>query len=286
MKIASALLACTALATPAGAWNLDDLNRRADENLVQVGDGCSGTLVNVEHRLIFTAYHCIGDHISTKTETKRDADSEPLVGGDGKPITETKKTLTDVPIHQFFMDADGKMGEIEFWAKIVARDALLDVAILQVPAKVGPVMVAIAATSDVPLAAADFVAQRGSTIWHIGNPKMMYGTATRGVMSSKRSLSEYGFDRTKYFIQYDGGIAGGSSGGALYSDDGVFLGITTLGMPAVTFLGYAVPMSDVWKVADAACLSTDLGGVNPPKCPNATKKVEPINSVRPFSNKP
>jgi hypothetical protein len=266
MKIASALLACTALATPAGAWDLADLNKRADENLVQVGDGCSGTLVNVEHRLIITAYHCIGQYITTKSETKRDKDSEPLVGGDGKPVMETKKVLTDVPIHQWFMDAEGKMGEVQFWGKIVGRDAVLDVAILQVPAKVGPVMVAIAATSDVPLAAKDFVAERGSTIWHIGNPKMMYGTATRGVMSSKRSLASYGFDKAKYFIQYDGGIAGGSSGGALYSDDGVYIGITTMGFPSTTFLGYAVPMSDVWTVADASCLSADLGGVNPTRC--------------------
>ncbi len=100
---------------------------------------------------------------------------------------------------------------------------------------------------------------------------MFYGTVTKGVMSASRSLAEYGFEANKYFIQYDGGITGGSSGGALYDDNGVFIGITTLVLnnPSggqLNFMGLAVPMTDVWAVADEACLADELGGANSAKC--------------------
>ncbi len=286
MKIASALLACTALATPAGAWDLADLNQRADENLVQVGDGCSGTLVSVEHRLIFTAYHCIGGYIKTEREQKSDEDGELIVGEDGRPVSSPKKTIRQVPIHQMFPDP--KTGEprwIDYWADIVGRDAKKDVAILQIPETVGPLKISLVASESVPLEPKGSMPERGSVVWHIGNPRMQYGTVTKGVVSSAaRNLSEWGLDNIKFYVQYDGGLYGGSSGGAIYSDDGTFLGITTMyingtqGEP-LTFMGLVVPMEDVWTVAEAACIATDLGGTNPTKCPAKVVSKTPVGAL-------
>jgi hypothetical protein len=276
-----ALALLAALATPAGAWDLNDLNKRADENLVQVGSGCSGTLVSVEHRLILTAYHCIAQYITTKQEPKSDEDGELIVGDDGKPVSKPKKVIKQVPIHQMFPDT--KTGEprwIDYWANIVARDSKLDVAILQIPEMIGPLKIGLVATSSVPLEPRGAMPQRGADVWHIGNPRMQYGTVTKGVVSSAtRNLSDYGIDKIKYYIQYDGGLYGGSSGGALYDDKGTYLGITvmyingTAGEP-LTFMGLIVPMEDIWTVADAACLSTDLGGTNPATCPKVAPPIQ------------
>ncbi len=276
--LASAAIALCA--TSASAWDLETLNRRADENLFQVGKGCSGTLVDVSARLILTAYHCIAQSIASDQETKTDEDGEPILGPDGKPLTLKKKTIKQVTVSQLFWDDNGEKSQIDYPATIVARDQKKDVAILQIPQAVGPVPLSIQATmTDVPLAAPDFVPVRGSTVYHIGNPRMQYGSVTKGIMSAARSLAEYGFEANRYFIQYDGGITGGSSGGALYSDEGTFIGITTLVMNGaqggeLNFIGLAVPMSDIWTVAGDACLADQLGGVNPAKCASKTASAK------------
>jgi S1-C subfamily serine protease len=264
--IAFAVLAFVAFAFPAHAWDLNQLNKRADENLVQVGNGCSGTLVDVEHRLIFTAYHCIDQAIEAETQPKVDDHGEVLVGPDGKLLTAVKKKVQPVRVSQYFW-VDGKKQQVDYWSEIVARNQKLDVAILKIPATVGPLKLAILASEDVPLGAPDYHPQRGSVVWHIGNPMMLYGTVTRGIVSSNdRSLADYGIEDNAFFVQFDGGMTGGSSGGAIYDDTGTFIGITTLGAPNATFIGLAVPMADVWKVAEDACLAADLGGENPAKC--------------------
>ena len=267
------LIACACLiAFPAMAWDLDQVRERAENNLVQVGDGCSGTIVSVEHRLVITAYHCITSAIRVKQEPRTDKDGEVIVGPDGKQRTAVVKTLRQVPLHQFFWDEEGKKGELAYFADIVARNEKKDVAILQIPERVGPVNVSIAATSDVPLLPKDDKVMLGSTVWHIGNPMMLYGTVTKGIMSSPRSMEDFGIDGNKFYVQYDGGIFGGSSGGAIYDDEGVYLGVVSMVAPRATFIGLAVPMSDVWEVAAEACIADKLGGENAARCKYVAKK--------------
>jgi S1-C subfamily serine protease len=276
-----ALLTCLAVlfAVPAAAWDLDQVRMRAEENLVQVGDGCSGTIVSATHRLVVTAYHCINDAVMVEKKPQTDGDGEIIVGPDGTKRTKIEKRLVQVPLHQFFWDDKGKKSEITYYADIVARNATMDIAILRIPEKVGPVAVSIAATKDVQLLSRDATVPLGATVWHIGNPMMLYGTVTKGIMSAPRSLVEYGIDGNRYFVQYDGGIVGGSSGGALYDDTGTYIGVISMGAPAATFIGLAVPMSDVWTVADAACLSADLGGENPARCTKTVAKAGPGSLV-------
>jgi hypothetical protein len=277
-----ALLMCLAVlfAAPASAWDLNDLNKRADQNLYQLGEGCSATLVNVESRLVLTAYHCITQYVKTEQEKTFDDDGEPLLGPDGKPRTKAKKTTKRVPLHQIFWDDKGEKSQIDVWADIVARDAQKDVAILKIPAQVGPVVVTLQDAASIHLAAKDApLLQRGATVWHVGNPMMMYGSVTKGIYSGARNLTDFGMDGVKFYVQYDGGLTGGSSGGALYDDAGTYIGIAVMVAPAATFLGFAVPMADVWAVADAACLSADLGGENPARCAKAVAKAGPGSLV-------
>ncbi len=128
---------------PAHAWDLTALNKRADENLFQVGNGCSGTLVDIDARLILTAYHCIADAIAAQETPDLDMDGDPILGPDGQPRTKKSKDVKEVPVHQLFWDDKGEKSIVSYPAKIVARDALKDVAILQIPLKVGPVALAI-----------------------------------------------------------------------------------------------------------------------------------------------
>jgi S1-C subfamily serine protease len=262
------------LAAPAMAWDLDELNRRADENLMQLGDGCSATLVDVEARLVLTAYHCVGEYIANAAKPLLDENGEPRLGPDGKPLLSRKTATIQVPLHQFFWDDKGKKGEVTYMADIVARDAKRDVAFLKVPAKVGPVAIDLSYAKSVPLGSKDSFPRRGSTVWHIGNPKMVYGTVTRGIVSSKRAMAEFiGNDDVKFHIQYDGGLTNGSSGGALYDDDGTYIGVAVMVYTDHEFMGFAVPMSEVWAVAADNCIAADLGGEDAAKCKYAPEKV-------------
>jgi S1-C subfamily serine protease len=274
-----AFLSCLAVlftASTASAWDLAELEMRRTENNVQIGDGCSGTIVSVEHRLILTAYHCIEDAITTEAKPRTDDNGEVIVGGDGKALTVKSKKLSRVPVIQIFWDEAGKRNDLWVFAEIVARNERLDVAILQFPEKVGPVALVTAASRSVTLLPKDAKVEVGAVVWHIGNPMMLYGSVTRGVYSGPRSLSDYGLDGVKMYIQYDGGMTGGSSGGALYDDMGRYVGTTVMGAPAATFIGLAVPTSDIWTVAEGACIADKLGGVNPAKC---AKPARPVPAV-------
>lgn len=270
-----AFLTCLAFlaAVPASAWELNQVRMRAEENLVQVGDGCSGTIISAAHRLVVTAYHCIDDAVKVERKPQTDKDGEVIVGPDGEKRTKIEKRTVQVALHQFYWDEKGKKGEVIFFADIIARDATKDVAILRIPEKVGPVAVSIGATTDVPLLPKAETIPLGATVWHIGNPMMLYGTVTKGIMSSPRSLAEYGFDSNRYFVQYDGGMTGGSSGGALYDDTGRYIGVISMGAPSATFIGLAVPMSDVWTVAEEACIADEIGGENASRCKYVAKVV-------------
>jgi S1-C subfamily serine protease len=270
------LLACLALLPSAAlAWDLDQVKLRAEENNVQVGDGCSGTIVSVEHGLVLTAYHCITDAIKVEQKPERDGNGEVIIGPDGKPKMRKEKLTRQVPLHQFFWNDKGEKAGLTVYADIVARNDALDVAILKIPAKVGPVAVNTAARTDVPLLGKGSAVPVGATVWHIGNPMMMYGSVTRGIYSANRSLADFGMDGVKMYVQYDGGLTGGSSGGALYDDAGNYVGIAVMVAPSATFLGLAVPMADVWQVAADACIADQLGGENAAKC----KKPEPVKPV-------
>jgi hypothetical protein len=53
---------------------------------------------------------------------------------------------------------------------------------------------------------------------------------------------------------------------------GTYVGIAVMVAPSATFLGLAVPMSDVWQVAADACIADQLGGENAAKC----KPAQPV----------
>lgn len=258
------LTACAA--APAAAWDLTELAARRTENNVQIGDGCSGTIVSAKNRLVLTAYHCITDAVSVEEKARTDSNGEPIIGPDGKPLTAKSKKLASVALHQFFWDADGKRAELVVFATIAARNEKLDVAILRYPDRVGPVATATAARKDVVLLPKGEELQVGATIWSIGNPLMLYGTAGRGIYAGPRNLTDYGLDAVRMYVQYDGGLIGGNSGGALYDDQGRYVGVSVMVVPKATFIGLAVPTADIWTVAEAACLASELGGVDPAKC--------------------
>jgi S1-C subfamily serine protease/Tfp pilus assembly protein PilF len=115
---------------------------------------------------------------------------------------------------------------------VIAEDEKLDVALLSVtvPSSHSPNPIPLAAT-DPPVI---------SSVYAIGSPLGLQGSASEGKVSSYRAI--YGNDR---WLQTTVPISPGSSGGPLLSADGKLVGITTLSYSEGQNLNFAIPVSTV-----------------------------------------
>jgi serine protease Do len=123
----------------------------------------------------------------------------------------------------------------EFRAKVVGKDARLDVAVLQLQGAPGDLPVAALGASD--------VTRVGEYVVAIGNPFGLGNTVTMGIVSAKgRSIGAGPYDD---FIQTDASINPGNSGGPLFNLRGQVVGINTAINPQGKGIGFAIPIDAV-----------------------------------------
>ena len=130
-------------------------------------------------------------------------------------------------------------GDEEFKAKIIGKDPLSDIAVLQIEAE----------QKFIPVKFGDSDKSRiGDWVIAIGNPFGLGGTVTSGIISARnRSI---GLARYEDFIQTDASINQGNSGGPLFNMDGDVIGINTaiLGQSGSIGIGFAIPSNSAVKV--------------------------------------
>lgn len=90
-----------------------------------------------------------------------------------------------------------------------------------------------------------------STVYAIGSPKGLDGTASQGKVSAYRTV-----DGKDFWLQTDAAISLGSSGGPLVSPDGLVVGVTTTVHESGQNLNFAVPASIVRSFFSAANFSS------------------------------
>ncbi|MEI6510615.1 MAG: trypsin-like peptidase domain-containing protein [Candidatus Uhrbacteria bacterium] len=135
---------------------------------------------------------------------------------------------------------------VELPAKVVARDAFLDIAVLDVAGDGYPVAT---------LGDSDKI-RIGSTVIAIGNTLSEYrNTVTKGVISGiNRSVTagdDYGSDEViDRAIQTDAAINPGNSGGPLIDLLGEVIGINSAVSYDGQSIGFAIPINDVKKIVD------------------------------------
>jgi 2-alkenal reductase len=128
-------------------------------------------------------------------------------------------------------------------AKLVGRDPLTDVAVLQVQAQ-GLKAAVLANSDDVPI---------GSTVVAIGSPLGEFqNTVTQGIVSAKgRRVAESQQVVLEDLIQTDAAINPGNSGGPLiWAATHQVVGVNTLVASNATGLGFAVSSNTVRQIAD------------------------------------
>jgi len=130
-------------------------------------------------------------------------------------------------------------GKKEYKAKIIGKDPLSDLAVLQIESK--------GKFTPVKFGDSD-KARIGDWVIAIGNPFGLGGTVTSGIISARnRSI---GLSRYEDYIQTDASINSGNSGGPLFDMNGDVIGINTaiLGKGGSIGIGFSIPSNSAKKV--------------------------------------
>jgi len=132
-----------------------------------------------------------------------------------------------------------------YTAKVIGKDAAIDLALLKIEAKDGEEF------SAMPYGNSDEMVI-GEWVLAIGNPFNLNSTVTAGIVSAKaRSLGMSSRTSLEAFIQTDAAVNPGNSGGALVNTKGELIGINTaIASRTGSYVGYsfAIPVNIVKKV--------------------------------------
>lgn len=241
-KILTTLLLIPSLAF---GWSPEDANKAINQTNFIVDDRCSGTLVSLDPHLILTNYHCVDHKVRSQMQE---------VVKDGE-ITEVKQErLYDVPVSQNSYRRYELVGKAEYQTEIVAKEKGKDLALLEIKADDTP------HTIFSPIPAKDRNVVRGETAYAVGNPRMLDATITKDIVSSTtRTMRPPWANNDKIpFLQYDGGAAPGSSGGALYDDNGFLIGVPAAGVSDT--LVFAIHTDLIREFLDTSCYPIYLNG--------------------------
>ncbi len=240
--LAAAIMA--AFITPASAWeDVTGMNKLIDNSNFIVGGGCSGTLISIEYSLIVTAFHCVGNYIRTVTREE--------VGEDGKIEKVQYEVRRRVSVQQKDYDRFDNVGAVSYQTEIVAYYKERDLALLQL---VGNNLRSTMAAPILPLGEE---VQRGESVVAVGNPRMLDASVTQGVISSTSRAFRVPWAGSQMvpMLQFDAGIAPGSSGGALFSSAGFYIGTTVAAFPGAT-LSLAIPVYELHTLLSDSCFGS------------------------------
>lgn len=216
-----------------------DATKMVGANFLLLGsDGraqCSATLLSTTTRIVLTNYHCISDSI---TSLERD---EPQTDGTVKKVT--RLFFQPVSLLQHIYSPQGIVGRLEYRAEILAFDRGADLAALKVLGDASFVHAA-------PLPPPGYVLKQGQEVWAVGNPALLENTVSRGILSHLYREHRWAADEVARYVQTDAAIAGGSSGGALYSVEGYLIGVPSAGYRGAA-LSFAIPFTRVQEFLKA-----------------------------------
>jgi S1-C subfamily serine protease len=220
-------------------WGIDAINDYVDKANVLVGDEngdfCSGTIISIKNRFILTADHCIKGRV--RREEREFVD--PVTGEVTRRTIE--KRLELVVSERIVKDYE-VVSRQSFTARIWARDAEHDVAILQIVDK--DYAPAYAAT----LAPEGYDLNRGETVYVVGNPGIeLDNSITKGIVSATERTLDFGDGKKLKVFQIDAVAIGGNSGGSVLNDAGQIVGTLSAGLRGAG-INFVVPISATRKL--------------------------------------
>jgi S1-C subfamily serine protease len=157
-----------------------------------------------------------------------------LVDGEGRILTNSHVISGNAKV-EVTLPADGE--NIRYEAKVLAKDELNDLALIQIEADHELPFLPLGSSDDLKV---------GQKVLAIGNPFGFEGTLTTGIISSiGRSIRADGESVLEDMIQTDAAINPGNSGGPLLDSEGTVIGVNTAiyGPSGNIGIGFAMPIS-------------------------------------------
>ena len=221
-------------------WKLSDMNATINATNFIVGDGCSGTLISLKHRLVLTNHHCITNYISAREREE--------VQRDGTTKKVKREERTDVPLSQRSYQGTRQVGSTNYLSVIVAHWQQSDLALLQIRSETLPYTVASQVLPE------GQTVQRGEQVYIVGNPAGLDATLTSGIVSSTTRMAKVSWSDggEVAFIQFSGGSYFGNSGGALYNSKGHLIGVPAA-MVGTSHLALAIHYKSIQQFLTDNC---------------------------------
>jgi len=220
------------------------LNTLVDQANFSVENKCSGTLIDVKQKLILTNYHCVADKVSV-------VDHEVTLPS-GRVVKIKKKKYEDVNVKQNQYKDFALTGTRSYQTEIVAENVKVDLALLKIKADEIPQNLAAHVLPK------GYKVIRGEVVYSVGNPLGQDATLNTGIVSNVNRTFEFPWTEGAKLpmIQFSGGIAGGSSGGALYNQNGQLVGVPAARAAQTEFIGLAIPYIVIQKFLDNHCYTS------------------------------
>ena len=187
----------------------------ADNSSFYVGDGCSGTLIDKEKKLVLTNYHCLGKY----QHPIKDKEGNFVRDEDGNFV----KKWVDIPLKQEVYEGNGVFKEYTYSAQISKFDPSVDLALIRVDSLLRDTAYAVPIYNGPELKRGDVVITIGNPLRHIGS--IAWGNVNHPYRKLPISGTEF------VMIQHDASQSPGSSGGALINTKGELVGVTNAGVP-------------------------------------------------------
>jgi S1-C subfamily serine protease len=223
---------------------LEVWNDIIDQTNFEVDNGCSGTLIDLEKRLVLTAHHCVTQGISSKEEEYEDED--------GNLQKRKARKFEALQVTQYSYDGFKRVKSVSYDADIVAYSDDFDLAVVKI-------------SSDIPNKMSSQVAKknpvRGEPVKIVGNPGLEYGSVVDSNVSSVSRRVET--DRKRDAIQLPG-VYFGNSGGAIYNMDGEIVGVAHAKRRGTDVIGFAIPASSINKFLVDNCKQLERCPAEPP----------------------
>jgi V8-like Glu-specific endopeptidase len=227
-----------------------DMNADVNATNFIVNDDCTGTLISLKYRLVLTANHCIDEFVSIEEKDE--------TGADGEVEKVKREVFKDVPLSQKSYQGFRNVGSSNYLSVIAAHKKTFDLALLQIRAE------AIPQTVWSHVLPEGKTVTRGDRVFAVGNPLGLDATITSGIISSTTRMIKVSWNdgADLPFFQTDAAINPGSSGGALYNDDGELIGVPAAGARGATGVGLAIPYTLIQEFLSDNCYE-DVWSVKP-----------------------
>lgn len=242
------------LSTPAAAWDLDKMNRTINQTNFILDDQCSATLVSLRLKAVLTNAHCVDRKVAVveRDETQPD--------GTVKKVKREKRD--DVTLAQRSYVGAERVGAAEYQAEIVAYQKNRDRAVLKIKGEIPHAV-------ESQLLPDGREVLRGQRIYIVGNPRMLDASVVEGIVSSVTRTFEvpWANDEKIQFYQVSGGVTYGNSGGALYDDEGYFIGVPAAGF-SEKHLGLVITLPTIKRFLKDNCYAAvwDRAAPTPEAC--------------------